>query len=148
MEKLNLQRNKEDFYILEVNDNGDTIEFDLTDIGLADKIMKASERILEVDKEYQENIEKFTNEFKDDKVELTRNIIKLEMSKSAEMRKIFDSFLGEGACQKIFGDKNNYGQFVNLMDALEPHFNKMELKIDKAKRRLVEKYLPNNNNVI
>ena len=55
------------------------------------------------------------------------------------MREIFDSFLGEGACQKIFGDKERYGQYNRLMDALEPHFNKMKIDLDKAKKRIIEK---------
>ena len=50
MEKLNLERNKEDFYILEVNEKGETIEFDLTDISLPEKIMKASENIGKLEK--------------------------------------------------------------------------------------------------
>lgn len=148
MEKLILERDKEDFYILEVNDKGETIEFDLTDIGLAERIMNASDRILEIDKDYQEKTIKISEEFKDNQVEMVRNIIKLEKEKSKEMRTLFDSFLGEGACQKIFGNKDNYGQYAVLMDALEPHFSKMELKLDKAKKKLASKYLQQNKDVI
>lgn len=148
MEKLILERDKEDFYILEVNDKGETIEFDLTDIGLAERIMNASDRILEIDKDYQEKTIKISEEFKDNHVEMVRNIIKLEKEKSKEMRTLFDSFLGEGACQKIFGNKDNYGQYALLMDALEPHFSKMELKLDKAKKKLASKYLQQNKDVI
>ena len=49
MEKLNLQRDREDFYIIEVNEKGDTITFDLTDIGLPEKILKASDNIKKLD---------------------------------------------------------------------------------------------------
>lgn len=148
MEKLILEKNREDYYILEVNDKGDTIEFDLTDIGLAERIMNSSDRIAEQDKKYQKRVVELSETFKDDEVQLTREIIKLEKEQCQEMREIFDDFLGEGACQKIFGDKNHYGQFNRLLDALEPHYKKMELKMQKAKRKLADKYMEKEKDVI
>lgn len=144
MEKLVLEKNKEDLYILEVNDKGDTIEFDLTDIGLAERILKASDKIIEIDKEYKEQLETIDCNKEED----IKKLIELEVEKSKKMRELFDSFLGDGACQKIFGDKNNYGQFLNLMEALEPHFAKMKIKINKAKRKLADKYIIKNKEVI
>ena len=88
MEKLNLERNKDDFYILEVNDKGDTIEFDLTDIGLPERILKASELIAKLDKEYNEEIIKLSK--KENDIERTKEIIKLEKTKCLEMREAFD----------------------------------------------------------
>lgn len=148
MEKLILEKNREDYYILEVNDKGDTIEFDLTDIGLAERIMNSSDRITEQDKKYQKKVVELSETFKDDEVQLTREIIKLEKEQCQEMRRIFDDFLGEGACQKIFGDKNHYGQFNKLLDALEPHYKKMELKMQKAKRKLADKYMEKEKDVM
>lgn len=148
MEKLILEKNREDYYILEVNDKGDTIEFDLTDIGLAERIMNSSDRIAEQDKKYQKRVAELSETFKDDEVQLTREIIKLEKEQCQEMRRIFDDFLGEGACQKIFGDKNHYGQFNKLLDALEPHYKKMELKMQKAKRKLADKYMEKEKDVM
>lgn len=148
MEKLILEKNREDYYILEVNDKGDTIEFDLTDIGLAERIMNSSDRITEQDKKYQKRVVELSETFKDDEVQLTREIIKLEKEQCQEMRRIFDDFLGEGACQKIFGDKNHYGQFNKLLDALEPHYKKMELKMQKAKRKLADKYIEKEKDVM
>ena len=84
----------------------------------------------------------------DNKIELTKEIIKLEKEQAKEMRKAFDSFLGDGACQKIFGDTNYYGMFLQLFDALEPHFDKMKIKLDKAKLKLANKYLPKNKDVM
>ena len=147
MEKLNLERNKEDFYILEVNEKGETIEFDLTDIALPEKIMKASENIGELDKEYQKEMINLQKENIDD-VEKTKKAIKIESEKCKQMRKEFDSFLGKNACQKIFGETNYYGMFLQLFDALEPHFNKMKIKLDKAKLKLANKYLPKNKDVM
>ena len=147
MEKLILEQNKDDFYILEVNDKGDTIEFDLTDISLAEKIMNASEKIKEIDTKTKEKVLEMDKKT-DNKIELTKEIIKLEKEQAKEMRKAFDSFLGDGACQKIFGDKNRYGQFDELMEALQPHFNKMIMKLDKAKRKLANKYLLKDSDVL
>lgn len=146
MEKLNLQRDRDDFYILEVNDKGDTIEFDLTDISLPERIFEASENIAKIDKEYQEEMLKLQDE--EDKYLMTKKGIEIEKNKCMEMRKEFDSFMGEGACQKIFGDKNYYGMFLQLFDALEPHFKKMEIKTQKAKSKLASKYLPKNEDVM
>ena len=148
MEKLILEKNREDYYILEVNDKGDTINFDLTDIGLAERIMNSSDRITEQDKKYQKRVVELSETFKDDEVQLTREIIKLEKEQCQEMRRIFDDFLGEGACQKIFGDKNHYGQFNRLLDALEPHYKKMELKMQNAKRKLADKYIEKEKDVM
>lgn len=146
MEKLNLERNKDDFYILEVNDKGDTIEFDLTDIGLPERILKASELIAKLDKEYNDEIIKLSK--KENDIERTKEIIKLEKTKCLEMREAFDGFLGENACQKIFGDKNYYGMFVQLFDALEPHFNKMKIKTQKAKHKLASKYISKDEEIM
>lgn len=146
MDKLNLNKNEEELYRLEVNDKGEFIEFDLTDIGLADRILKASEKIMIIDKNFQSQIKEVNEKYKDD--ELIENSIRIELNACLEMRKIFDSFLGNGACQKIFGDKNNYWQFLQLMDALEPHYEKMRIKLAKAKNKLVNKYLNKEKDVM
>ena len=64
------------------------------------------------------------------------------------MRSLFDSFLGEGACQKIFGNTDRYGMFEDLLNALQPHFDKMKIDLDKIKKELVEKYSPKSKKVI
>ncbi len=146
MEKLEL-KNK-DIYQLEVNDSGDYIEFDLTDISLPVKAINLSENIVKIDKEYMEEILKIDQEYKDEEIEKIKKVADLELKKCYELRKTFDEFLGEGACQKIFGNKNNYGMFNELLEALEPHFDKMKINIKKAKEKLVNKYLPKKNDVM
>ena len=148
METLEIKRNKEDFYRLQINDTEDYIEFDLTDIGLPERIMIASDNILKLDKEYMIEKEKIEQENKDNEVNLLRESIKLEKEKCIEMRKEFDGFLGEGACQKIFGDTNYYGMFLQLFDALEPHFKKMEINIKKGKEKLAKRYIDNVKDVL
>lgn len=146
MEKLILERDREDFYILEVNDKGETIEFDLTDIALPEKILNASNTIGRLDKEYREKVVELLNE-ESEEIKV-KKAMEIEKEKCVEMRKAFDEFLGDGACQKIFGDKNYYGMFIQLFNALEPHFAKMKIKTEKAKKKLVSKYLPKDSDVI
>ena len=145
--KLEIKRNREDFYRLQINDTDDYIEFDLTDIGLPEKILNASDNIFKIDSDYQKKIKEI-DENCTDEVENLRQKLKLEKDKCIEMRKEFDSFLGEGACQKIFGDANYYGMFLQLFEALEPHFEKMKIKLKKGKEILANKYLNNTKDVL
>lgn len=145
--KLEIKRNREDFYKLQINDTDDYIEFDLTDIGLPEKILNASDNIFKIDGDYQKKIKEI-DENCTDEVENLKQKLKLEKDKCVEMRKEFDSFLGEGACQKIFGDTNYYGMFLQLFDALEPHFKKMEIKLKKGKEILANKYLNDKKDVL
>lgn len=145
--KLEIKRNREDFYRLQINDTDDYIEFDLTDIGLPEKILNASDNIFKIDSDYQKKIKEI-DENCTDKVENLKQKLKLEKDKCVEMRKEFDSFLGAGSCQKIFGDTNYYGMFLQLFDALEPHFKKMEIKLKKGKEILAKKYLNDKKDVL
>lgn len=147
MEKLVLEKDEEAIYKLEVNDKGEYIEFDLNDIGLGERILNASERLEKIDGEYQQKALKI-NEEEENKIERIKKQIKLDKQYALEMREIFDSFLGEGACQKIFGDKEVYGQYNRLMEALAPHFDKMQIDSVKAKKKLIEKYSLNEKDVI
>lgn len=137
MEKLVLEKDEEAIYRLEVNDKGEYIEFDLADLTLPQRIMEASDRLPKIDGEFQQKA--LEAEKIKDSVEKVRKQLELDKEYAKEMRNIFDSFLGEGACQKIFGDKERYGQYQRLMDALTPHFDKMKIDIDKAKKRIIER---------
>lgn len=139
--KLRIERDREDLYILEVNDKGETIEFDLTDINLPAKMIKCSDNLEKLDKEYHDKILEIEKE-EIKKEEKARKIIAIDEEYCKKMRKYFDEFLGENACQKIFGDKNTYGMFLKLFEQLEPHFDKMVIKSKKAQQRLVNKYMP------
>ena len=145
--KIEIKRDRSDFYILEVNDKGDTIQFDLTDISLAEKILKASEELKVINDEYVKKVLELDKE-EISKEEKARKIIEIDRDFSTNARKTFDGFMGEGACQKIFGDANYYGMYIELFDQLEPHFDKMIIKSQKAKQRLVEKYKPKKSDVM
>lgn len=156
MEKLIIEKNKEDYYILEINDNGDTIEFDLTDITLPERIMNAGEEIIKIGKKYTEKekelIKKYGKNAKDlskkDEENLSKEYMSLVKEHGKEMRKQFDSFLGEGTCYKIFGDKESIDQYNRLMNGLQPHFEKMHIQKEKAQQKLVDKYLDKKSEVI
>ncbi len=145
--KIEIKRDRSDFYILEVNDKGDTIQFDLTDISLPEKILKASEELKVINDEYVKKVLELDKE-EISKEEKARKIIEIDRDFSTNARKTFDGFMGEGACQKIFGDANYYGMYIELFDQLEPHFDKMIIKSQKAKQRLVEKYKPKKSDVM
>lgn len=145
--KIEIKRNREDLYILQVNEKGDTIEFDLTDIRLPERIMNAVNEIKKVNDKYRKDILDIEKEDITD-VEKTKKIIEIDKKNAIASRKLFDSFLGENACQKIFGDRNYYGMYAELIEKLEPHFDKMIINSQKAKMRLVEKYKPKEKDVM
>lgn len=145
--KLEIKRNREDFYRLQINDTDDYIEFDLADIGLPERILNASDNIFKIDEDYQKQLKEIEENCTEE-VDKLRRKTKLDKEKSLAMRKEFDSFLGEGACQKIFGNANYYGMYLQLFDALEPHFKKMEIKLKKGKEILANKYLNNAKDVL
>lgn len=147
MEKLEIKRNREDFYRLQINDTNDYIEFDLTDISLPERVMNAADNIAKMDIDYQREKEEIAKNITSEE-EKIRKLIQLEKEKSLAMRKEFDSFLGEGSCQKIFGNANYYGMYLQLFEALEPHFKKIEIKLKKGKEKLAKKYLNNDSDVI
>lgn len=146
MEKLGYK--KENVYQLEVNDKGEYIEFDLLDIDLPDKIMKAYKDLEKEEKNVKIQEQIIYKKFANNPTKKWDEIHKLEKQYFKDARAIFDSFLGEGACQKIFGNTDRYGMFADLLNALQPHFDKMELNLDEIKKNLIEKYSPNKKNVI
>jgi len=148
MEKLILEKNPEDYYILEVNDKGETIEFDLTDITLPEKFINAGNQIERFGKIYADKEKQILEEYKDDEEKLYKEYTKLIIERGEKYREIFDDFLGKGACYKIFGDKESIGQYNKLIDALKPHIEKMKIKKEKAQQRLVDKYLNKKSDVI
>lgn len=148
MEKLILEKNMEDYYVMEVNDKGDTIEIDLTDMGLIERMMNAGDNIEKYGKEYSEREKTILENTELSDEERVRQLIELDDEHDKKMRKLFDSFLTEGACDKIFGDKKSAGQYNKLMDALDPHFKKMKIQREKAQQRLANKYLDKKSDVI
>lgn len=137
----------ENEYVIDVNDNGDVISFDITDTGLTSRLMKTFEKIDELTKEYETKaVEIDKQEDKPYNDVITQNqyeSAKLIDNFYTDARLVMDGFLGKGACQKIFGDKNYLNMFYDLTEALEPHFEKIGINAEKLKKTGVLKHSPN-----
>lgn len=144
MEKIRIKSKNE--YVIEVNDNGDTISFDLTDPELMLKFDRAFNKVKEIEKVYHQKEKEISErEIQDGIVEgiLTnteREIQEFAVKCFKDMRNAFDEFLGKNGCQKIFGDKNYVSMYDDLIEALEPHFEKMGLNAKKLKNEVIDKY--------
>ena len=151
MESLRIER--KDIYTIEVNDNGDTIEFDLVDIELPFKCDRAFSEVDRIKNELKAKlviIDKQQDHKLKDRVMTANEAARIEAYKEAyiAMRSAMDIFLGEGACQKIFGDRNYLDMFIDLADALAPHLKKMEISTDGIAKRIEAKYGKNDDGVL
>ena len=149
MEKIRVE--KKNIYTIEVNDNGDTIEFDLEDIGLNFKLLKALKEVDRI-KDYMKKEVSIIDKRQDVKGKyISKNeedLLRLWNKAFKDMRNAMDMFLGEGACQKIFGDRNYIEMFDDLMDQLKPHLEKMKVSYKDIKDRIQNKYSSKNEKVI
>ena len=137
-------RNK-DAYIIEVNDNGDTIEFDVTDIELPFKLERAHKMASDAQKWLKGQIvivSKKQDKAKKGDLMTEKERATLEAYRECfkRMRAAIDEFAGAGASQKIFGDKNYLEMFNDFMDEMEPHFDRMELKGTDIRKKIEKKY--------
>lgn len=149
MEKLRVE--KKDIYVIEVNDEKETIEFDLADIGLSFKCAKALDEIDKIKQGAKMGEIAINNKEKVKGKYMTRNeeeILKLWQDTFIKMRVAMDIFLGKGACQKIFGDRNYIEMYDDLIEQLEPHLNKMQISFEDMKNRIVKKYSTEKDKVI
>ena len=151
-----------DLFRIEVNDKGEYIEFDLSDVSLNfrcyEAIDKINKLIKEASKKEKELLSKILEEdIEDYDTQNKREYAKLQNETFNEMRKAMDYFLGDGACQKIFGDYNNYDMFDLLLEEFEKpreeldgksYFDKMQITSNNLQERLMEKYNKNKKAVI
>lgn len=145
---------KRDIYVIEVNDAGETIEFDLVDISLPLRFNKA---FLDVDKSLtwlKGQIALFEKEqgTSTEKVGILtkaeEKFYKAYEKSFRDQRTAMDNFLGKGGCQKIFGDRNYLEMWSDLFEVLEPHIDKMGIKSEDIKARIKEKYSKKNDGVL
>ena len=152
-------------YVIEVNDKGETISFDLSDFRLPAKLLNVYNNLEELTEKY-DNESKNILERKDETAKTvktlgkdgqiveenisqnTLDIMDLTDKYYTDARLILDEFLGEGACKKIFGDSNYETMFDDLLEQLEPHFKKMGLNYQKLQKGLVNKYKGTSMNVL
>lgn len=137
-------RNK-DAYIIEVNDNGDTIEFDTTDIELPFKLeraYKAADAAAKWLKGQLVIISKKQDTAKKGDLMTVKERATLEAYRECfkKMRAAIDEFAGAGASDKIFGDHNYLGMFDDFMTEMQPHLDKMELKNIDIRKKIEQKY--------
>lgn len=149
MSKNSIRIKSETEYIIEVNDKGETISFDLRDTSLYAKLSSMFDEVNKLISKTEKK-EKEINAREDapyrgvEGATITQNeydMLKLFDDFYKEQRKVIDGFMGEGACQKIFGDKNYHGMLDDLMVALEPHFKKMGMNTQTIMKKTSEKYL-------
>lgn len=142
MNQLRIKNKNE--YVIEVNDNGDTISFNLEDPELMLKFDNALRKI----KRIQNNLkadELVLRKQEDKKTDgyLSQNKrkeIELAVKAFKDMRLAMDDFLGEGACQKIFGNSNYATMYDELFEQLQPHFENMKLNAETFKEEIINKY--------
>lgn len=152
MEKLQVKREnifKIPIVRIDGVDNNDYIEIDIEDIGLPFRCIEALEKrdeILKDAKKMQLEMTKKINET--NREEMTKEILVMWDEQYNKMRKVFDLFLGEGTCEKIFGKKNYATMFDDLMDALTPFLNKFDLSFKNTKKKIEKKYAHKNKDVI
>ena len=146
MESLRVKNN--DIYEIEVNDQGDIITFYLTDIELPLKIERMYQMISEIGQDMKKEVEVTEEDGTGviDAKKLAENRQVAEAFK--KMRAATDEVLGEGACQKIFGDINYLTMFDDLFEALEPHLTKMNLQTANINKRIMEKYKKEDEEVV
>ena len=151
---------KKDIYTIEVNDKGECIEFDLADVGLSLRCVEALEKIkkIKIDAINQEKIIKKKQDVPGKYISKNqKEILYLWKDTFKKMRQAMDLFLGEGACQKIFGDRNYIEMFDDLMEELnkpreeyngKSHMDNLNITFDGMKERIMKKYKDINKKVI
>lgn len=146
----------ETLYSIEVNDKGECIYLDLSDIGLQAKLVECFDTINKETEKFtkkeQELIKKIAKEHETETTELytktEREYIKEQEEFYRTCRIIMDKFLGERACQKIFGDANYPKMYIDLFEQLEPEFKKMGLNKQKMEQDLYNKYIKKHSNIL
>ena len=134
-------------YIIEVNDKGEVITFDLADTRLGVRLLDMLAKIEQIDRKYARKAAELET-VPDTPLKGTpftkrqAESIRLVNDFYTDARKAVDLFFGEGACQKIFGAANTPRMFTDLMVALTPHFEKMGLEVTHLKADIAKRYLP------
>lgn len=153
---------KKDTFKIEVNDKGEYIEFVLDDVSLNFKCYEALDRVKKIIEDATQKekllLKKIIKEDPEDyDTENKREYSKLQIDTFKEVRKAMDYFLGEGACQKIFGEYNSYDMFDLLLEEFEKpreehggksYFDILQITSTNVQERLMNKYKKNTKAVI
>ena len=157
-EKLRIQR--KDLYVIEVNDDGETLTFAMGDVMLPVNLNAAYEEINRIQDRLKQKIAVINKQkdFKRKNSAMTNNqiaIMNVQKEAFSDMRKAMDRFLGEGGCQKVFGDANYLEMYNDLFEELTKkgedglsHLDRMKISSDSISKRIEEKYKAVKNQVI
>ena len=134
-----------DVYTIEVNDDGDTIQFDITDIELPFRLERAYKMASDATKwlkAQQVIIAKKQDTAKKGDLMTVKERATLEAYRECfkRMRAAVDEFAGAGASEKIFGDQNYLEMFNDFMEQMQPHLDAMEIKSIDIGKKIEEKY--------
>ena len=138
MDKIRI--GKDNVYQIEVNDNGDYIELDLLDIELPIKFINAGKTLERETKIYNNKVKALENQYKDDVKTYLYKRLDVDRTYCKKMREMFDSWLGEGTSQKVFGNKNRIGMFDEFYNQLVPILNDIQLNFEQIKENLLKRY--------
>lgn len=146
-----LELKQSGLFVIEVNDNGDTIVIDREDPNYLLKFQKMYEDVEKLEKEYK--LKSKVIEKKEEKsLGLITNKdvdnVKLYNETMKKMRSIIDGVLGKNACQKIFGDRNYFGMLDDLLEALSPFLEKIGILNKDTKEAVIEKYSKKDDDTI
>lgn len=136
---------KKNEYVIEVNDNGDTISFNIEDPTLPLRAEKAHEEINRILEKCKGDILVVSKrqDIKNKNGLLSTNgkaTLEIYNNTFTEMRKAMDQFLGKGACKKIFGDTNYLSMFDDLFEELMPHLEKIGIGAESFSEAIKKKY--------
>ena len=131
---------KEGIKRIQVNEQGDYIEFDLLDIELPLKVEKTRKELLKQNSIFRNRCKAIEKQYKDNRDLMMINTYKAELDFCKKCREVLDGLLGEGACQKIFGNTNRYGMFEDYFDQLSEILGNLEIDIEAIKEKLINKY--------
>lgn len=147
--KNKLRVAKKNEYVIEVNDNGDTISFNIEDPSLPLRAEKTYEDIQKIIEKMKSEIFLVSkkDDFKGNKILSKNEKETLEIYDRCfrEMRKAMDGFLGKDACHKIFGDTNYLTMYDELFEQLAPHFEKMGISAGSFIESIKNKYDSNDD---
>jgi hypothetical protein len=133
-------------YVIEVNDKGETISFDLTDPRLPVKLIETYHKLEDLTKDFDNKVDEINARKDEEFLEfVTKNqydVTALTATYFEGAVKTMDNFLGEGSCNKIFGEKRYLNMFNDLFELLMPEFDKMGVNVENLKKNLKNKYAP------
>lgn len=141
MEKLRIEQ--KGLYEIEVNDKGETIVFDTLDLDLPFKFNDAFIQANNALDEFKTKYDKIRHKKSKEYGVITTNdeeIRKLKDETFVKLRSALDCFLGKGGCQKIFGDRNYPTMIEDLLEALQPHLEKLDLSYESTTNKIKAKY--------